>query len=114
MILFGHKVVFGFGRLTLDGTPVMRRYGVYRERIGPKGGMTVIGLWPLLVAVSGRMPNGQRWTRTRAEKQEAWDAMMDLTDDYFAFEAACRREPYFCGSNYCDDPACEQEHAETL
>jgi len=25
-----------------------------------------------------------------------------------------RYEPYYCGSNHCDDPACQQEHAELL
>lgn len=30
-------------------------------------------------------------------------------------ELAMTRNPgYFCGSNYCDDPACQQDHRESL
>jgi hypothetical protein len=63
MILLGRKIVGARGRLTVDDKPIMRRYGIYRERIGPKGGMTVVGLWPFVVAVSARKPNGERWRR---------------------------------------------------
>lgn len=64
MILLGCKIVAARGRLEVDGEPITRRYDVYRERIGPKGGMTVVCLWPFLVAVSARMPNGKRWKRS--------------------------------------------------
>lgn len=55
MILFGRKIVAGY-----NAEPRLR-FGVRHERIGPKGSFTAIGLWPLLIGVSGRKPSGERW-----------------------------------------------------
>lgn len=71
MIVAGLNIVAAFGRLTVEDEPIMPRYGVYREKIGPHGGMTVVGLWPLVVAVSARMPNGKRWRRSDWPKRSA-------------------------------------------
>lgn len=55
MRLFGCKIVAGY-----NSEPSLR-LGIHREHIGPMGGFTAIGLWPLLVGVSCRKPNGGRW-----------------------------------------------------
>lgn len=53
--LLGFKVVVGW-----NAEPSLR-FGVRRQRIGPAGSFTAVGVWPLLVGVSGRRPNGERW-----------------------------------------------------
>lgn len=85
MILFGRNIIVAY-----NGEPTLRPFGVHREKIGPRGGFTAVGCWPLLMAVSGHMPNGQRWTRKRAEKHAAYEAAIELADECLGFEVLTR------------------------
>lgn len=88
MILLGRKIVAGY-----NAEPTLR-FGVRRERVGPRGSFTAIGLWPLLVGVSGRTPVGTRWSRAKLEAERIvtrqHPEVEGILGDYFAFEAAVR------------------------